>query len=528
MLTRKVRALALFVFVSLSTAPPTAAQAADSRAAAARPDTSAVRDAVRAFADWVDGRGGRASARVMRVDTGAILADASPELALNPASNMKIVTAAVALSRLGSEYCFSTGLYGRIEGTRVDPLVLRGSGDPSLSSADLWQLARTLRQLGVTEVGALLVDQRRFDAQFVPPAFEQQPDEWASFRAPISALALDRNSVTLNVLPTAEGQPARVWFEPAGIVTIEGSIETKKPGTGDAVQLTLEARGPDLVARVGGHVARGLPRLRFERRLDDPRRAAGLALRALLEEAGVRVSGAVALGGETVRERLVFHQSEPLGALLAPVGKQSDNFYAEMLLKVLGAEAGAVPARSEDGARVVLDWLASAGARDAETRIQNGSGLFDANRLSAASLVTVLRRAALDPSIGPEFLAQLAIGGVDGTLRSRFRKLRDARLVRAKTGTLAAAVGLSGYVLGARGQSPLAFSLLANGLPGQAYLVRERMDRVVEAMASLQSSPSDAGAPAATAPKPPEEPPTRAREPRADSELAEPAEAEPE
>jgi serine-type D-Ala-D-Ala carboxypeptidase/endopeptidase (penicillin-binding protein 4) len=297
----------------------------------------------------------------------------------------------------------------------------------------------------------------------------------------VSAVALERNALTLNLLPTETGQPARAWFEPAGIVTVEGSVETRKPGSGEAVQLRMEVRGSDVVAHLGGHVARGLPRMRFDRRMDDPRRAPGLALRELLLAAGITVPGGVALGGEQLEPRLVFHQSAPLGELLGQLGKYSDNFYAEMLFKALGADATGTPARSEDGARVVLQWLTEHGLATPETRIGNGSGLFDANRISAATLAGTLLAVRRNPAVYPEFLAHLAIGGVDGTLRSRFRRFKEQRLVRAKTGTLSAAVGLTGYVL-APTSSPIIFSILVNGLDGQASAVRERIDRVVEAI----------------------------------------------
>jgi D-alanyl-D-alanine carboxypeptidase/D-alanyl-D-alanine-endopeptidase (penicillin-binding protein 4) len=476
--------------------PDAGSPARDSRrvepsAAALAPRTDAARgrvvDALNSLTDWVKGRGGALSARIVDADSGFLWAESSPQLALNPASNMKILTAAVALDRLGAEFRFNTGLYGKLAGPRVEALVLRGQGDPSLETSDLWELARALRSLGATQVGQLLVDQSRFDEQFVPPAFEQQPDEWAAFRAPVSAVALARNAVTLNLMPTETGQPARAWFEPGGIVSIEGAVETRKPGSGEAVQLALETRGTDLVARLAGSAAKGLPRLRFERRLDDPRRAPGLALRELLGSVGIQVSGGVALGGAQVEPRLVFHQSAPLAELVTELGKNSDNFYAEMLFKALGAEATAAPARSQDGARVVLQWLAERGLVTPETRIENGSGLFDANRVSASTLAGTLLAVRQNPAIYPEFLAQLAIGGVDGTLRSRFRRFKEQRIVRAKTGTLSAAVGLSGYVLGPSSASPIVFSILVNGLEGQAGAVRERIDTGVEAIAESSS-----------------------------------------
>jgi serine-type D-Ala-D-Ala carboxypeptidase/endopeptidase (penicillin-binding protein 4) len=438
--------------------------------------------------DWVKGRGGTASIRISEADTRTVWAEANPSLPLNPASNMKLLTAALALDQLGAEYRFSTGLYGEVVAGRVDPLVLRGHGDPSLASSDLWQLGRALAHLGVTQVGNILVDQSRFDDQFVPPAFEQQPNEWAGFRAPVSAVALERNAVTLHVLPTRAGQPARAWFDPPGVVTFDGSIETRAPGAGEAIQLAMDPRPEALLAHIAGHAAEGLPRLRFDRRLDDPRRAPGLALAAILGEHGIAVQGTVGLGGNTVKPRLVFHESEPLAHLLAELGKNSDNFYAEMLFKVLGAESGSVPARSQDGARAMLAWLAQKDLATPDTRIENGSGLFDANRVSARTISGVLETVYHQPALYPEFLAQLAIGGVDGTLRSRLENVRPKRSVRAKTGTLAGSIALGGYVLSDRGKAPLAFSFIINQIEGHTGEARQGIDRVLEAVTRARNS----------------------------------------
>lgn len=476
-------------------------------AAAATPQGSEeLRKAVQSLKSWAKGRGGTLSAEIVDTNTGTVWAEANSTHVLNPASNMKLITVAVALATLGSEYRFSTGLYGRMHSGKVESLVLRGEGDPSLDLAALWRLAHALERLGVQEVGDILVDQSRFDDQFVPPAFGQQPHEWARFRAPVSAIAINQNTVTLNVVATTPGQPARLWFEPAGIVSTRGMIKTRKKGKGQSIRLSLEDKNPGalaadappvepssttaadgelLWANVGGHVAVGMPRLRFARRLSDPRKAPGLALRRLLSKQGIVVRGKVALGGAGQTHRLVFHRSEPLARLVHPLGKQSDNFYAEMLLKTLGAASGNGPATSEEGAAVVRQWLDQCGALSPDTKISNGSGLFDANLISARTLTQTLTAVARDPRIFPEFLAQLSIGGVDGTLRSRLRKLRGHRQIRAKTGTLNAAVSLSGYVLSRSGRSPLAFSLMVNGIAGQAYNIRRRFDQIVTEIVNL-------------------------------------------
>ncbi len=82
-----------------------------------------------------------------------------------------------------------------------------------------------------------------------------------------------------------------------------------------------------------------------------------------------------------------------------------------------------------------------------------------------------------------EYVAQLAIGGVDGTLRGRLKKEVHRRAVRAKTGTLDDAIALSGYVLGPPGKGPVAFSVLFNKVEGKAYGARAAADRLAEVIA---------------------------------------------
>jgi D-alanyl-D-alanine carboxypeptidase/D-alanyl-D-alanine-endopeptidase (penicillin-binding protein 4) len=98
-------------------------------------------------------------------------------------------------------------------------------------------------------------------------------------------------------------------------------------------------------------------------------------------------------------------------------------------------------------------------------------------------VVALLRAAYRDPAIMPEFVAQLSIGGVDGTLKNRFRAERIRRAVRAKTGTLDDAIALSGYVLGPPGHGPVAFSVIINHIEGKVAAGRAAADALVEKIA---------------------------------------------
>jgi serine-type D-Ala-D-Ala carboxypeptidase/endopeptidase (penicillin-binding protein 4) len=464
---------------------PPASPGTDGRAAP--PPATPIQSAVAALAAWGAARGAHATAAVMDVPTGTLLASESEHLLVNPASNTKVLTAAVVLDRMGPDYRFTTGLYGKLAGDAVPVLVLRGNGDPSLETDELWELGAALRQLGVRRVDSLLVDQSQFDDAFVPPAFADQPNEWAPFRAPVSAVALERNAVTLNVLPTSSGQPAAAWFDPPGFVDVRGTVETRAPAAGDGVRLTVSPNGTRLLAELGGFIGRNAPRARYSKRVDDPRLFAGYVLAEVLREMGIEVRGVPALGGSAERSRITHVESAPLAVLVRELGKNSDNFYAETLLKALGGFVHGSPAHTQDGAESVLAWLKDQGALEPGTRLTNGSGLFDANRVSAFSLATTLRRAYLSPRIGPDFVAQLAVGGVDGTLRSRFKSHAAERLVRAKTGTLDQVVALSGYVLPTAGRQAVAFSFVVEGVAGRHAEARDRIDRCVEAIIATPS-----------------------------------------
>jgi D-alanyl-D-alanine carboxypeptidase/D-alanyl-D-alanine-endopeptidase (penicillin-binding protein 4) len=421
---------------------------------------------------------------VLDVDSGRMLAAVNEHLSLNPASNAKLYTAGAALATLHGDHRYETTLSGKLEGDAVaGALGLRGYGDPSLTTADLWSLASELTAYGVKRVqGDIVVDQRFYDEQTTPPAFEQQPNEWAAFRAPISAVALDENCLTLTVRPAASGASARFEFSPPGFVDVEGSIRTTEAGAADSVDLALSGNGPRMSAKVSGSIASDSRLVRYTRRVEDPRLLAGYALKALLEKADVKVSGEVK-AGTAAGHLLAKHTSAPLSSLLYALGKQSDNFYAEMIFRSLGGEARGRPAKSSDAADTVTRWLEKIGASDAGVVIKNGSGLFDANRITAWSTVQLLRWAWRDPRVQPEYVAQLSIGGVDGTLHKRFREELTKRRVRAKTGTLDDVITLSGYVLREGGRGPIAFSILYNHVGGKQDGARHAADRLVEIVA---------------------------------------------
>lgn len=421
------------------------------------------------------------SIEIRDVDTDRVLGAYHEHTALNPASNAKIITAAAALSLLHGSHRYKTTLSGTIKnGTLTGPVILRGYGDPTLTTRDLIAMALDAKAHGVRRIdGDILVDQRFFDDQTTPPAFEQQPSEWAVFRAPVSAVAVNENTLTLTVRPGAVGSPAHCTFEPPGFVDAEGEVKTGEAGA-DSVGLALSGNGKRMSAKLSGTIGTDARVVRYTRRVEDPTLLPGYVLRAAFEEVGVKVQGDVKLTTNAKGTVIAHHDSEPLSSILYALGKSSDNFYAEMVFKSIAGETKARPAASKDSAEIVQKWLNKIGANDAGVVVKNGSGLFDANRVTASSLTRLLRYAYRDSSISSEFVAQLAVGGVDGTLHKRFRNSRMRHSVRAKTGTLEDAIALSGYVLGPPGKGPIAFSILFNKVAGKGSNARIAADKLVE------------------------------------------------
>lgn len=404
---------------------------------------------------------------------------------MNPASNMKLVTAAAALLELGPHFRIRTGLYGRQRGDAIEGgLYLRGFGDPTLTEADLVALAQALVRRGIKRVDEVIVDGRHFDDNVLPPAFEQQPNEVSPFRAAVAALSVNRNAYELRVIPGAEvGNAAKVTLTGSGYFDLDNTVTTSAGGAPRVVAVQ-STTGTQMSLKLRGTVPAGISGVSYFRRIASPPHYAGHVMVDALRSLRVQVPKRVGTGATPASAALLSQrQSAPLGHIVAALGKKSDNFVAEMLVKLLSAERRGGGGSTEHGVKLALEAVAKVGVPTSELKMINGSGLFDGNAIAPSHLTALLFGMYQRPDLRPDYLAQLAIGGRDGTLARRLRQLPKAGIVRAKTGTLAAVIGLSGYVLGPRPDQGYAFSVLANDVRGKHGPTRALADRVATVLA---------------------------------------------
>jgi D-alanyl-D-alanine carboxypeptidase/D-alanyl-D-alanine-endopeptidase (penicillin-binding protein 4) len=415
--------------------------------------------------------------QVVRLPDGKVLYERNQGRLFVPASNTKLFTTALALSRLGPEYRFVTSVVAD-----HGDLVLIGRGDPSLSarvypytadpaSGDPLQaiedLADQLVAGGLRSVhGNVVGDDTRYPWMPYPDGWNAGDELW-EYGAPVSALMVDDNRLDLTITPgDAEGDLAHLTLTPRfeflhldnRVRTVAlGPMGTHIGGSAEAGQILVWGTIP-----VGSVDQNPLA-------ISDPAAFAAALLRDALIRRGVNVEGgAVARHrplddtsepGNAAPTELARHVSPPLVQLLQVVDKVSQNLHAEVMLREVGAvcrHSGTAAAGLDE----LHDFLTSIGISEDEYKFVDGSGLSRGTLVEPQAIVKLLQSMWNSPN-RDAWLTLLPIGGQDGSLRKRFKDHPEAARIHAKTGSLSHVRALSGYAQTARSET-VAFSFLVN------------------------------------------------------------------
>jgi D-alanyl-D-alanine carboxypeptidase/D-alanyl-D-alanine-endopeptidase (penicillin-binding protein 4) len=310
----------------------------------------------------------------------------------------------------------------------------------------------------------------------------------------------------LTLFPQVPGLPLRArWADPAEAVRwrIENESVTAQPGEPTFINVSRELRGavlnitgqlsvdsePESVALAVidpvGHflrhfrralAAEGINEIADVRRADGSQDARPTAPRYTQISRLISVRQRVSALSE-----LAAYESPPLAQLLVETNQNSNNLYAEALLRSLTAKAGkiAVPTDStaEIGLRVVTATLTELGVDPGGYVLADGSGLSRHNLVSPEAIAQTLRAMAQSPEAA-FYRASLPVAGISGTLRDRFHDSPAQGIVQAKTGTMSGVVALSGY-LDAPNYEPLVFSIIVNQSDQPAATIRQAIDEIV-------------------------------------------------
>lgn len=434
----------------------------------------------------------RVGAKFYSLDRREVLYSRNSDSLFTPASNMKMFTSAMALKKVGPDYRFHTRLYavGKIQGTTLKgDLYIKGFGDPSLVTEQMWILVNELKNLPITRIeGNIIADNSYFEGQ-------GKLKTWSSYRgpeaylAPTGALSFNFNTVTVYVRP-GKKPGDRPW------VVVDPDIEYFRVRNRAVTTGSKRSRRKLIVDRRGhknydeilikGRVPKNVARKKFFLNVTDPEWYTALAFKRFLNQAGVQVRGKVKRGrvprGALM---LVDHESRPLGEILRGLNKFSNNFIAEQILKTLAAQFIGEPGNTENGLLLLQDYMQELGFNPDQYRMVDGSGLSKANLITPDQVVALLEDAHDDLSIFPEFISALGVMGLDGSVIDRMHNQKEAQKIRVKTGTLNHVSALSGYYQSNEGER-FAFSILMNDVKCSNGKAMDLQDQIMETALRFQ------------------------------------------
>ncbi len=412
------------------------------------------------------------------VDAGGRPLFARRDLAgLTPASTFKLLVGLTALDVLGPRYRFSTTFESQddpYDGTIDGDLYLVGDGDPSLTADDLNGGAGAVRRAGVRAVtGGIVADATLFAGPEVNRAWD--PDDLQyGYAAGTSALSLDQGTVEFHLVPGAVGAPARIEVRPpSDAVQVAGAVTTSYA---TLLSITRDADRNRFV--FDGRIAAGAEQSFWRPVAAMPLYAAEVA-RSMLRRHGVAVARAARAGVAPVVPYVLWrHRSPALRAIVRQMWLESNNHFAEQLLRALGATRGA--GTEANGALVERGELRRDGVPEDGLRVVDGSGLAPTDRVAPLTLAMLLARAARGPD-GAIVVDSLPRVGIEGTVR--YRRLTDGLgRVRAKSGHIEDVNSLAGYVQTLR-HGRVAFAFIVNDRRADDGPVDDGIDRALDALA---------------------------------------------
>lgn len=414
----------------------------------------------------------------------------NPTLTLTPASTTKLFSTFAALDKFGTDYSIETIVLtdaGEVrDGVLDGNIYLVGHGDPLLDIADLEQLATQLYHAGVRRItGNIYGDDTFFDRVTNRRAYSGDDDE-VQPTAPISALSVQRNLITVIVSAgSVVGKPVHVQtfptcdafdFDIKATVAVPPKPVKKRRKAAPRAALSIA----EVYGQKGGKqrfVIQGtlapnssVSRLFF---IEHPAFVAADMFKKRIEAMGITIEGASALkqAPPAVSELAALHR--PLTDVINIINKKSDNFCAEHVFKMVGggkidAPDPEIAARDNHTIQASIEQLQGAlrqygiiGSSSPSVQVFDGSGLSRRNKIAPLSILRLLENVQNTP-FANEFVNSLAISGLDGTLQYRMRGTTAEYNVRAKTGTHKNVSALAGYIRTLDGER-LMFSFIFNG-----------------------------------------------------------------
>ncbi|MHB8853015.1 MAG: D-alanyl-D-alanine carboxypeptidase/D-alanyl-D-alanine endopeptidase [Ignavibacteriaceae bacterium] len=437
---------------------------------------------------------------IQSLETGEYFYKRNEDKLFLPASNLKLFTTAAGLTLLGSEYKYKTNVYmnGKIDGSVLKgDLVIQGRGDPTISGRfydgniykvfDDW--ADSLSKLGVDEItGNIIGDDNSFDEVGLGAGWSwDYESEW--FAAPSSAISFNDNVVNVYVTVNKENHLPQVSIEPVTkYIIILNKVSTVPADSITSINVYRDM-GTNVVT-VYGTIKQNSDTVKTFVTVNNPTQYAMVVLKDVLKRKGITIDGYpidvddISLPLDYSKMTKLFTQySPPLKEIIKVINKNSENFFAEQLLKTIGLETKNFGS-SENGISSENKLFREMGINPEGMNIVDGSGLSRLDLVTPRQIVTLLSYMYKSKYFIP-FYNSLPIAGVDGTLGNRMQNSKAQGNIRAKTGFLEGVRSLSGYAY-TGDHEPVAFSIIVNNFDVPVKLAENIQDLVCLRLANFR------------------------------------------
>ncbi|MEH7382152.1 D-alanyl-D-alanine carboxypeptidase/D-alanyl-D-alanine-endopeptidase [Bacillus sp. JJ1533] len=426
-------------------------------------------------------KGAIAGISVRSANTGQVLFEHAGDVRLRPASNLKLITAATALSALGGNYQFSTEILtdGKLDGNKLTGnLYLKGKGDPTLLQEDLDLLAKKIKKSGVDVIfGNVIADDTWYDDERYSTDLTWT-DETYYYGAAVSGLTAspnkdyDSGTLIVEVSPGKKvGAKATITLQPSSnYVKIINHTKTVRKDEKISINI-IRAHGENVISIEGTIPINAKPVQEWMTVWEPTGYVLDLFKKSLAKQE-IHVIGTEGIAKTpSTAVLLASDHSIPLNELLIPFMKLSNNGHGETLVKEMGRHRYG-EGSWEKGINVVKEELRKIGVDPSSMVIRDGSGISHVNLVSANDISKLLYSAQKQEWF-PTFLHSLPVAGnserlVGGSLRYRLKSPGMEGKVKAKTGTITTVSSLSGYMKTRSGED-LIFSILLNNLMNDAH-----------------------------------------------------------
>lgn len=382
-----------------------------------------------------------------------------------PASTLKVVTALAAKLALGDEFQFKT----RLESNQHD-VVIRFSGDPTLTRQDLKQLLTLARQQGITTIkGDLWLDNSAFNGY-------ERAVGWpwditgVCYSAPSSAITLDENCVQASIYANKDGS-TRAYTPEHFPIYLSTTAKTISKQRYEETHCDLELlTTPENHYQLSGCLVERSKPLPLKFAVQNPTLYTQRTVHALLNQLNIKLVGDVRVGTPEIShlKPIATHYSAKLPELLTVMLQKSDNLIADNVTKAIGQHHFNLPGSYNTGTEAIKQVIGEkTGINIERNTIVDGSGLSRNNRFTSADMTALLRYIwQHDEQLG--LIALMPTAGKNGTLkyRSSMRNEPIKGQLVAKSGSVYGSYNMAGFGLNKQGQPTTLFvQYVADYLP---------------------------------------------------------------